>query len=93
MMWTHLDQKMSRSSVFTATAPKPVALYAFKDQDTLQLELRASAILTIARRKRSYLADKQLRRKKEGPPGLGGPSLGRNAPRSKTPLEPVTPAQ
>jgi hypothetical protein len=41
VMWTHLDQKMAGSSVFTATAPKPVALYAFKDQDTFQLELRA----------------------------------------------------
>ena len=41
VMWTHLDQKMSGSSIFTATAPKPVALYAFKDQDTFQLELRA----------------------------------------------------
>ena len=41
VMWTHLDQKMSGSSIFTATAPKPVALYEFKDQDTFQLELRA----------------------------------------------------
>jgi hypothetical protein len=41
VMWTHLDQKMSGSSIFTATAPKPLALYAFKDQDTFQLELRA----------------------------------------------------
>jgi hypothetical protein len=42
VMWTHLDQKMSGSSIFTATAPKPVALYAFKDQDTFQLPARAS---------------------------------------------------
>ena len=40
VMWTHLDQKMSGSSIFTATAPKPLALYEFKDQDTVQLELR-----------------------------------------------------
>jgi hypothetical protein len=28
--------------------------------------------------------------RKKGPPMFGGPSLGRNAPRSKAPLEPVT---
>src|SRR5712664_1708614 len=39
--WLHLDQKMSGSSVFTATAPKPTALYEFKDQDTFLLEVRA----------------------------------------------------
>ena len=37
----HLDQKMSGSSVFTATAPKPTALYEFKDQNTVLLQLRA----------------------------------------------------
>jgi hypothetical protein len=41
VMWTHLDQKMSGSSNFAATAPKPLAPYEFKDQDTFQLELRA----------------------------------------------------
>jgi hypothetical protein len=41
VQWFHLDQKMSGSSVFTATAPKPLALYEFKDQDTVHLELRA----------------------------------------------------
>jgi hypothetical protein len=41
VMWTHLDQKMSGSSIFTATAPKPNALYEFKDQDTVHLEVRA----------------------------------------------------
>lgn len=41
LMWTHLDQKMSGSSVFTATAPKPNALYEFKDQDTVHLQVRA----------------------------------------------------
>jgi hypothetical protein len=40
VMWTHLDQKMSGSSVFTATAPKPNALYEFKDQDTVHLQVR-----------------------------------------------------
>jgi hypothetical protein len=39
--WFHLDQKMSGSSVFTATAPKPTALYEFKDQNTVLLQLRA----------------------------------------------------
>ena len=41
VQWFHLDQKMSGSSVFTATAPKPNALYQFKDQDTVLLQVRA----------------------------------------------------
>jgi hypothetical protein len=41
VQWFHLDQKMSGSSTFTATAPKPTALYEFKDQDTFLLQLRA----------------------------------------------------
>ena len=41
VQWFHLDQKMSGSSVFTATAPKPNALYEFKDQDTFLLQVRA----------------------------------------------------
>jgi hypothetical protein len=41
VQWFHLDQKMSGSSVFTATAPKPNALYEFKDQDTILLQVRA----------------------------------------------------
>jgi hypothetical protein len=41
VQWFHLDQKMSGSSVFTASAPKPNALYEFKDQDTFLLEVRA----------------------------------------------------
>ena len=36
-----LDQKMSGSSVFIATAPKPAALYEFKDQSTVFLNVRA----------------------------------------------------
>ena len=39
--WFHLDQKMSGSSVFTATSPKPTALYEFKDQNTVLLQVRA----------------------------------------------------
>jgi len=41
VQWFHLDQKMSGSSVFTATAPKPATLYEFKDQDTVLLQVRA----------------------------------------------------
>ena len=41
VMWFHLDQKMSGSAAFAATAPKPVALYEFKDQDTVLLQVRA----------------------------------------------------
>ena len=41
VMWFHLDQKMSGSSVFTASSPKPNALYEFKDQDTVLLQVRA----------------------------------------------------
>lgn len=41
VQWFHLDQKMSGSSIFTATAPKPNALYEFKDQDTVLLQFRA----------------------------------------------------
>ena len=36
-----LDQKMSGCSVFAATAPKPTALYEFKDQSTVFLNVRA----------------------------------------------------
>jgi len=31
---------MSGTSTFTATAPKPNALYQFKDQDTVLLQVR-----------------------------------------------------
>jgi hypothetical protein len=31
---------MSGSSVFTATSPKPAALYEFKDQNTVLLQFR-----------------------------------------------------
>ncbi len=41
VQWFHLDQKMSGSSVFTAAVPKPAALYEFKDQNTVLLQLRA----------------------------------------------------
>jgi hypothetical protein len=41
VQWVHLDQKMSGSSTFAATAPKPTTLYEFKDQDTVLLQVRA----------------------------------------------------
>jgi hypothetical protein len=41
VMWMHLDQKMSGFSTFAATAPKPSALYEFKDQSTVLLQVRA----------------------------------------------------
>ena len=48
VQWFHLDQKMSGSSVFTATAPKPNALYEFKDQDTVPAAgSRPAQLLTV----------------------------------------------
>ncbi|MET0677732.1 MAG: porin [Bradyrhizobium sp.] len=41
VQWFHLDQKMSGSSVFSASSPKPTALYEFKDQDTVLFQVRA----------------------------------------------------
>jgi len=41
VQWVHLDQKMSGSSTFAATAPKPTTLYEFKDQNTVSLQVRA----------------------------------------------------
>ncbi|HMF66463.1 MAG TPA: porin, partial [Phyllobacterium sp.] len=41
VIWTHLDQKFTGSAVLAPTAPKPVTLYQYKDQDTVSLELRA----------------------------------------------------
>ena len=35
-----LDQKMSGSSTFTPSAPKPTAVYEFKDQSTVFLNVR-----------------------------------------------------
>jgi hypothetical protein len=41
-MWTHLDQSFTGSQVLTGTvlAPKPTAVYEFKDQDTASLNVR-----------------------------------------------------
>jgi len=40
VMWFHLDQKFTGTAVLTPTAPKPIAVYQFKDQDTVSLNLR-----------------------------------------------------
>jgi hypothetical protein len=41
VMWFHLDQKFTGSAVLTPTAPKPTAVYEFKDQDTVSFNVRA----------------------------------------------------
>ncbi len=41
VQWFHLDQKMAGASTFTPSAPKPAAVYQFKDQDTVLLQVRA----------------------------------------------------
>ncbi|HMH08775.1 MAG TPA: porin, partial [Terriglobales bacterium] len=41
VMWTHLDQKFAGSAILTPTAPKPTAVYEFKDQDTVSFNVRA----------------------------------------------------
>ena len=40
VMWFHLSQKFSGFATLTRTAPKPTAIYEFKDQDTVSLNLR-----------------------------------------------------
>jgi hypothetical protein len=40
VMWFHLDQKFTGSAILGATAPKPTAVYEYKDQDTVSLNLR-----------------------------------------------------
>jgi hypothetical protein len=39
-MWFHLDQKFTGSAVLAAAAPLPAGTYAFKDQDTVSLNVR-----------------------------------------------------
>jgi hypothetical protein len=41
VQWFHLDQKFTGTSVLGAAAPKPTAVYEFKDQDTYLLQVRA----------------------------------------------------
>ena len=40
VQWFHLDQKFAGTAVLGPSAPKPTATYAFKDQDTVFLQLR-----------------------------------------------------
>jgi hypothetical protein len=41
VMWTHLDQKFAGVATLGPTAPKPSAVYEFKDQDTVSFNVRA----------------------------------------------------
>ncbi len=40
-LWFHLDQKFTGSGILSPTAPKPTAVYQFKDQDTVSFNVRA----------------------------------------------------
>jgi hypothetical protein len=40
VMWFHLNQNFSGAAVLTPSAPKPTAVYEFKDQDTVALNVR-----------------------------------------------------
>jgi hypothetical protein len=40
VMWFHLNQNFTGTSVLTPAAPKPIATYEFKDQDTVALNVR-----------------------------------------------------
>jgi hypothetical protein len=40
VMWFHLDQKFTGSAILGPTAPKPIARYDYKDQDTVSLNVR-----------------------------------------------------
>jgi hypothetical protein len=39
-MWFHLNQKFSGFATLTPTPPKPIAVYEFKNQDTVSLNVR-----------------------------------------------------
>jgi hypothetical protein len=41
VQWFHLDQKFTGTAVLAAAAPKPTVRYEFKDQDAVQLQVRA----------------------------------------------------
>ncbi|SHL75979.1 Porin subfamily protein [Bradyrhizobium lablabi] len=41
VMYTRLDQKFTGAAVLTPSAPKPTALYEFKNQDTVSFNVRA----------------------------------------------------
>jgi hypothetical protein len=40
VQWFHLDQKFQGTALLAPSGPKPTTRYEFKDQDTVQLELR-----------------------------------------------------
>ena len=41
VMYTRLDQNFTGSATLTPAAPKPTAVYQFKDQDTVSFNVRA----------------------------------------------------
>jgi hypothetical protein len=41
VQWFHLDQKFTGTATLAAAAPKPTTVYEFKDQNAVQLQLRA----------------------------------------------------
>ena len=41
VQWFHLDQKFQGTALLGPAAPKPSARYEFRDQDTIQLQVRA----------------------------------------------------
>jgi hypothetical protein len=41
VQWFHLDQKFTGTAVLAAAAPKPTVRYEFKDQNAVQLQVRA----------------------------------------------------
>jgi hypothetical protein len=53
-------------------------------------QARAAEMLNVGKRTVGRAAMMASSARKKGPPAFGGPSLGRNVLRSKTPLEPVT---
>jgi hypothetical protein len=40
VMWFHLDQKFTGSTALAPTAPKPAAVYEYKDQDAVSMSVR-----------------------------------------------------
>jgi hypothetical protein len=41
VQWFHLDQKFTGTSVLAPSAPKPVTVYEYKNQDAVSLQIRA----------------------------------------------------
>jgi hypothetical protein len=41
VQWFHLDQKFAGASTLAPSAPKPGAVYEYRDQDAISLQLRA----------------------------------------------------